>query len=172
MIRLAAVNDIDGIAAIYEKIHDFEEAGKLFVGWDRSIYPVRQTAVDAVNRGDMFVAQADDIIVAAGIINQIQVPEYADCPWMYPADDKDVLVLHTLVVDPQQSSRGYGSQFVGFYEKLAVQRNQRNLRLDTNVINKEARAFYRKLGYKEPGIIHCTFNGISDVNLVCLEKLV
>lgn len=172
MIRLATTNDVEGITTIYEKIHDLEEAGKMSIGWDRNIYPVWQTAMDAVKRGDMFVSDEDDNIVAAGIINQIQVPEYVNCPWKYPAEDKDVLTLHTLVVDPHCNGRGYGSEFIGFYEKLAVERNQRYLRLDTNVINTEARKFYKKLGYKEPGVIHCTFNGISDVNLICLEKLV
>ena len=29
---------------------------------------------------------------------------------------------------------------------------------------------YKKLGYKEVSIVPCVFNGIPDVNLVCLEK--
>lgn len=29
---------------------------------------------------------------------------------------------------------------------------------------------YQKLGYEERGIVPCVFNGIPDVQLVCLEK--
>lgn len=33
-----------------------------------------------------------------------------------------------------------------------------------------ARRLYARLGYKEVGIVDCTFNGIAGVKLVCLEK--
>jgi len=29
---------------------------------------------------------------------------------------------------------------------------------------------YKRLGYREAGIVPCVFNGIPDVMLVCLEK--
>lgn len=45
------------------------------------------------------------------------------------------------------------------------------LRIDTNVKNTSARKLYKRLGYRESGVIPCRFNGIPDVNLVCLEKL-
>ena len=44
------------------------------------------------------------------------------------------------------------------------------LRLDTNERNDRAREMYRKLGYKEIGIVPTVFNGIPNVNLVLLEK--
>lgn len=44
------------------------------------------------------------------------------------------------------------------------------LRLDTNARNVNARKFYKKLNYKEIGILPCVFNGIPDVSLVLLEK--
>ena len=42
--------------------------------------------------------------------------------------------------------------------------------MDTNEKNVRARALYAKLGYQEPGVVSCTFNGIPGVRLVCLEK--
>ena len=38
--------------------------------------------------------------------------------------------------------------------------------------NTGALALYKKLGYTEAGIVAGTFNGIPDVQLVCLEKKV
>lgn len=84
--------------------------------------------------------------------------------------DNEVMVLHTLVVDPLERSRGYGKVFVAFYENYARQQGCAELRMDTNMINKSARKMYKKLGYEEVGIIDCVFNGIPDVKLVCLEK--
>lgn len=169
-IRKATENDIRQIASIYSAIHTEEEKGRAVIGWKRNIYPVEGNARDAVHRGDLFVMEEEGEIVASAIINQIQVPEYADCPWKYRAADTEVMVLHTLVVSPDKKGHGYGTAFVDFYEQYAKEHHCPFLRMDTNVINHAARKLYARLGYSEPGIVHCVFNGIAGVQLVCLEK--
>ena len=104
-------------------------------------------------------------------INQVQVPEYADADWRYKdIPDEQVMVLHTLVVDPDTSGKGYGTAFVDYYEKYALEHNCPYLRMDTNERNAAARRLYKKLGYWEADIVSCVFNGIEGVQLVCLEK--
>ena len=112
----------------------------------------------------------DGAIVASAIINRIQVPEYALAAWEHDADDDHVMVLHTLVVDPMKGAKGYGRFFVSYYEEYARNQDCLELRLDTNEKNTRARKMYQNLGYKEVGVIRCIFNGLPDVNLVCLEK--
>lgn len=170
MIRKAYTKDIDRIAEIYSAIHDAEEAGRLTIGWERGTYPVRKTAEDSVARSDMFVAEADGKVAAAAIINHIQVPEYRDCPWQYEASDEEVMVLHTLVVDPRSQAKGLGTAFIKFYEEYAKEHLCSCLRIDTQEKNVTARTFYKKLGFTEPGIVFCNFCGIPNVRLVCLEK--
>lgn len=170
MIRIASENDIGKIAEIYEHIHDAEEAGESIIGWLRNIYPSYQTALEGVSKGDMFVEENENTIVAAGRINQEQVNEYANCPWLYQASDNEMMVLHTLVVDPQIKGKGYGSEFVKFYEEYAISHKCHYLRIDTQEKNMAARRFYERLGFREAGIVFCNFNGIPDVRLVCLEK--
>ena len=140
------------------------------MGWVRGVYPTRQTALDAIQAGDMFVAEENGRLVATAKINQEQVPEYAEAAWTQDAPPEQVMVLHTLVVDPQAKGRGYGSRFVAFYEAYALEHGCRYLRMDTNERNASARALYRNLGYREVSIVPCAFNGISGVQLVCLEK--
>lgn len=170
MFRKAVLSDLDAIDAIYQDIHTGEEEGRTTIGWIRSIYPTRATAETSIHAGDMFVLEEDGQIVAAGKINQEQVPEYADCPWAFDASPENVMVLHTLVVSPKASGRGLGTRFVAFYENYARDHGCPYLRMDTNERNKTARALYAKLGYTEPGIVDCEFNGIPGVRLVCLEK--
>jgi GNAT superfamily N-acetyltransferase len=170
MIRKARQEDTAAIAAIYEAILDREEAGEITTGWIRGVYPTERTARESCARGEMYVLEEDGIIRAAARINQEQGEEYADCDWRYPARDEEVLVLHTLVVDPKWNGRGSGTAFVRYYEDLAREIGCRYLRMDTNERNTQARALYARLGYAEPGIVSCVFNGIPNVNLVCLEK--
>lgn len=170
MIRRAVQQDIPAVAAIYDAIHGEEEAGRAVIGWVRGIYPTQATAQAALEAGSLCVLEEGGEVVAAAKIDGVQVPEYADCPWAYPAQAEEVLVLHTLVVHPAHSGRGHASAFVKYYEDTARRLGRPFLRMDTNEKNTAARRLYAKLGYAEVGIVDCTFNGIPGVRLVCLEK--
>ena len=151
-------------------IHDEEENGRAVIGWIRNVYPVRRTAEDALSRNDLFVMKEKNEVVAAAIINQIQVEEYKYARWRVEAEDSEVMVLHCLAVEPSKKNKGYGKKFVAFYEDYARRCGCSSLRMDTNARNTRARKLYQKLGYEETGIVKCTFNGIPDIQLVCLEK--
>lgn len=170
LFRKAAEADIDRIAEIYDRTHDEEEAGNTTTGWQRSIYPTRKTAEEALAAGELFVAEEKGTVLAAARINQQQVDVYANAAWRHDAPPEQVMVLHTLVVDPQSKGKGIGKKFVAFYEQYAAENGCPYLRMDTNERNTAARSLYRQLGYTEAGIVPCTFNGLPDVNLVCLEK--
>ena len=170
MIRKATLDDLDAISAIYDAIHDSEEAGLAVIGWDRAIYPTRATAQASILAGDMFVLEEEGRVLAAAKINQKQEESYAEGTWTHDAPDSEVLVLHTLVVHPEAAGRGIGTRFVAFYEECAARMACPYLRMDTNARNAAARALYKKLGYIEVSIVPCVFNGIAGVNLVLLEK--
>ena len=169
-IRRATPEDMDQIVSIYDRIHDEEETGSVTIGWDRAIYPTRKTAEDSLMRNDLFVMEEEGVIIASAIINQVQVPEYSLAAWKHEAPEDEVMVLHTLTVDPSRKAKGYGKAFVACYEEYAREHNCCYLRLDTNFINTRARKMYAGLGYEEIGIVNCVFNGIEGVRLVCLEK--
>ena len=172
MIRLATLNDLPAIAAIYAAINDEEEAGRMTVGWIRGVYPTADTAREAIEAGELYVLEADGRVAASARINQTQMPAYADVAWRYPADASQVMVLHTLTVDPVFSGRGCARAFLAFYEDFALTHGCTCLRIDTNEKNAVARRMYARHGYIESGIIPTVFNGIPNVNLVCMEKRV
>ena len=169
-IRKAASADLDAVALTYSHIHTEEEQGRAVIGWQRGVYPERETAEKALERDDLFVEELDGVPVGTAIINQQQVDVYAGAPWEYEAPEDRVMVLHTLVIDPQAPACGLGRAFVAFYEQYAREHGCPYLRMDTNVRNVRARAFYQKLGYKEIAVVPCLFNGLKGVELVLLEK--
>lgn len=169
MIRKSNISDITKVSRIYDKILT-DDSTKTLTGWEKNVYPTRQAALDAHNNGELFVMDDADEIVAAAIINQKQVHEYSNCEWAFSAPDSEVMVIHTLVVDPDCSGKGYATDFIAFYEAYASKNNCRYLRFDTNIKNVAARKLYKKLKYREAGIVSCVFNGIAGVQLVCLEK--
>jgi ribosomal protein S18 acetylase RimI-like enzyme len=157
MFRKANMQDLDRIVEIYDEIHTEEENGNVTIGWVRDVYPTRKTAEESILKGDMFVEEDKGLIVAVAKINQEQVPEYSDASWNYTVAEDQVMVLHTLVVSPRMKGKGYGSKFVDFYERYALENGCPYLRMDTNARNVNARRLYKKLGYKEVSIVPCVF---------------
>ena len=170
VIRKATAADLDAIERIYENIHTESENGNTYTGWIRGVYPTRGTAQGALDRGELFVQESEGKAVGTAIINQTQVDVYKGAPWEFDAPDGEVMVLHTLVIDPYVKGHGFGSDFVEFYERYAALNDCRYLRIDTNALNVNARRFYQKRGYREIGTVPCEFNGIPDVDLVLIEK--
>ena len=91
-IRKADAADLDAVVRVYEHVHDAEEAGPAQVGWVRGVYPVRSTAEAALERGDLFVEEADGAVVGTGIFNRLQADVYAGAPWQYDAPDDQIMV--------------------------------------------------------------------------------
>lgn len=172
IFRKATEKDILEIENIYLDIHTEEEKGNASIGWIRNVYPTRKSAEDALKREDLFVQLDDEKVVGAAIINQQQVDVYSLGDWQYKVPDDKIMVLHTLVISPKVSRKGYGKAFVQFFEDYAKECGCSFLRMDTNEKNKVARKMYKKLGYDEIGIVPCVFNGIEGVQLVLLEKKV
>lgn len=172
MIRLAAMEDLAAITAIYEAVHTQEEMGNTTTGWIRGVYPTGETVRQAFAAGDLYVLEENGVICAAARVNTEQVPEYANAAWTEDAPADRVLVLHTLAVHPDHGRSGLAKQMVAFYEQEAIRRNRPYLRMDTNARNLRARKLYASLGYREADIVGCEFNGIPDVKLVCLEKTI
>lgn len=168
--RKATKEDLPAVSNIYDAVHTAEECGKITVGWWRDVYPTKDTAQMALQRDDLFVGVANQEIVATAIINQEQLDAYKDGHWHDTVSEKEIMVLHTLVIDPRFAGKGYGKSFVRFYETYALSQGCRYLRMDTQAKNKTARAMYEKLGYQEIGIVSHLFNGVKDVQLVLLEK--
>lgn len=170
MIRPAKKEDISAVSEIYERIIDEDEAGNTSVGWLRGVYPTEIDAQEAFEKGELFVAEQDGIIVGSAIINKNQVECYKGAGWRCSCDDDQVMVLHTLAISPRFFRKGIGNEFIKFYENYALENNCRELRIDTQVKNTAAQAFYKKCGFAEIEVRDCTFNGISSVHLLLLEK--
>ena len=104
-------------------------------------------------------------------LNGEQLPEYANIPWQYAAQDNEVGVIHTLVIHPAWSGKGKARELVAFCEEHCRQQGKRVIRLDTYVNNQPANSMYPRLGYRFAGTSHFLFQGFLPEDLNCYEKL-
>lgn len=171
MIRKATSADIDAIEASYNELFRHEREHGSTTQWIQGAYPTRATAEGGVKRGDMYVYYIGDELAASMIVNSHQAAEYCEIPWLYPAGDDEVMVIHTLCVPPSMAGRGLGTLMVAFATGLALGAGKRIMRLDTNVKNIPTQRLYQKLGYRLAGSHHALHEGALDTELVYLEYL-
>lgn len=170
MIRPATAADLDAICAVYAEIFEKERSGERYTQWIEGVYPTRETAERGVGAGTMYVLEEGGRADASMILNSFQPAEYYEMPWLYPAADEDVLVIHTLCVSPKASGRGLGTRMVDFASGFALGRGMKVIRLDTNVKNTPAQSFYLRHGFRLAGSHHSLHEGVLDTELVYMER--
>lgn len=119
-----------------------------------------------------FVCESDGVVLASAIINSCQEPCYSGGDWTLGVNDSEVLVLHTLTVDPRMAGKGIGRSFVAFYKDYARANGYHSLRLDTQTVNDSGRRLYPRLGYRQADIVDTDFHGLRAIRLILFEKMI
>ncbi len=169
MIRKATQNDINSVADIYDRLIDYESKTVSYTGWKKGVYPTSHEPETTVPLGTMYVCEENGKVLASMIINSNQADAYREMPWKYKACDENVLVIHTLCVDPEEKGKGIGSAMVGFAKEYAVQNGFEVIRIDTGVTNLPAQKMYEKLGFEKVGTKHVMHHGVLPIELLYLE---
>lgn len=108
---------------------DREEAGQGATNWKCGVYPTRETARRAQEAGWLYVKEDgrgrhlrehDPQSRAAALL--------PDADWQVAAAPENVLVLHTLCVDPACAGRGIGREVVRFALSHARETGMRAVR--------------------------------------------
>ena len=167
MIRKATPQDISAIATLYDKAIDYEDMHVKYTSWQKGIYPTEHTAELAQNNGSLFVCEQNDRIVASVILDAHQPPEYRNIDWQVSATSQQVLVIHTLCVDPELAGSGIGSALIDFAKQLAKECNYLSIRLNTSVRNALAIHLYQKNGFE----FIATQKMLLDGQIYCNEHL-
>lgn len=147
MIRKATPEDIIALALLYDKAIDYEDTHVKYTSWQKGIYPTADTARFGIKSGTMYVYEENGRLLASVILDNRQPPEYKKIVWQADAKHDQVLVIHTLCVDPEFSGTGIGTAIVDFAKALANASKCISIRLNTTANNLLARHLYEKNGF-------------------------
>jgi len=165
IIRKAEISDLENIMLMYKSC----VAGMIANGidqWDES-YPNAEVIMEDLIAQTYFVAIENNIIIAGINIDQNQDDTYLALDWK--DKENQFLVVHRLAVKVEFWSDGIGKSLMLFTENLVTEKELISIRLDTYSGNPKAMEFYRRLGYRELGVINLK----PDKNeYYCFEKII
>ena len=112
------------------------------------VYPTRETAVQDMNVGGLYVFASLGQVLAVVTIDTQHEDEYNTVRW---TTAEPALIVHRLCVDPEVQGQGIGRRLMEFVERYAVRQRFSSVRLDAYSGNPRALALYRQRGYREAG---------------------
>lgn len=144
VFRKAEAADIDAIMEILQgAVRKMLAEGKK--QWTEK-YPNRIHASADINQGVGYVLTQGDKVVAYGAVVFDGEPVYnnLDGKWL---SDLPYVVVHRLAVDTEIHGKGIGAKFFKSVGDLAISRNVRSFRVDTNYDNFAMLHLLPKLGF-------------------------
>lgn len=147
-IRLGRRADIDALERLYDAVNEHLASTINYPGWRKGIYPVRDTAVQGIQEGCLYVAVVSEKVVGSIILRHEPEPAYREVKWRAELPDEAVLVIYTLAVHPEYLSRGIGHALLDFAADFGLRTHIKSLRLDVYEKNLPAIRLYEKCGFQ------------------------
>lgn len=127
-------------------------------GWRSGFYPKEEDAAAALSEGTLWILENGGIPAGVAVFNHKQAPAYRKGNWQTPAADPEVLVIHTLTVDPACSGRGGARLLIDAACKLGRETGCKAIRLDAFTGNYRAICLYENYGFRLAGTVDLGLN--------------
>lgn len=80
-IEKGILQDVDELKRLYDDLNDFLTCYTNYPGWKKNVYPTRDTAVEGIEEGNLFVARTEGKIVGTVILRHRPESAYALVNW-------------------------------------------------------------------------------------------
>ena len=156
----AQKDDLSFIYNIYDRIINHLENTHNFTGWKKGIYPTDEVANKAFDNNELFkLVNNENVIIGTTVLNHEQSIYYSDVKWSYQEkNEKEILVVHTLCIDPNYLKLGYAATLMELIKEYAKKINAKAIRLDVSFNNTPGYNLYLKSGYKDVGKVNLHLN--------------
>ena len=145
--RLGRFEDIEAITIlIQEAIKEMEKHN--IYQWDE-IYPTVEDFEDDIKKGNLYVAEENEKIIALYVISAEADEAYNYAEWKYQKETS--FVLHRFCVSPSFQNRGIGRKVLTEIELQVKNKGYDSIRLDVFTKNPYAQRLYRNNGYEVRG---------------------
>ena len=151
-IRKSSFEDIDQIMCV---IHDAQESMRNngVPQWQDG-YPNEEVISQDIKSGNSYVLVEDEKVIGAAYIIAGHEPSYDYIEGGQWLNDHLYVVVHRIAVRKDYKGKGIARYMMEFAEKIAMEHQLKDIRIDTHHDNIPMRTFLAKLGYHACGTIY------------------
>lgn len=147
IIREARPGEEQEVLEFYNQLIDQMQNAQYPIRWKKGIYPVLSDISNAVYEGAMYVAEEENSIMGAFIINHMQGEGYDLADWKITAEKEKVAVIHLLATLPAFQGRGLGRKMLEKAVEICRNKKDAVIRLDTLPWNVPGKKLYERFGF-------------------------
>lgn len=121
--------------------------------WDEN-YPTKQMIFADIENGYTHFIYIDNMFIGFFTTNSICEDDVHDhIMWNCPTEKS--ITLHRLCIDVPHQNKGYGTQFMQYYEEYVRNAGFHSIRIDVFSTNSQAIHIYERFGYSRLGNAFC-----------------
>ncbi len=147
-IRAARADEFAAVRDFYHGIIAAMEGSEFHPLWKRGVYPSDDFLHASIERGELYVGEADGKTAAAMVINGDGAEGYESAPWSASAARGEFSVIHALGVAAAFQRRGFAKEMARAAIEMARGRGLRAVRLDVLSGNLPAIRAYESIGFR------------------------
>lgn len=121
-------------------------------------YPNEESILDDINEGKSYVLKRDGEVIATTYLSFDGESDYDiiyEGQWL---SDEKYAVIHRIAVDNGLKGQGVAGEVFKFIEKICLEKNVFDIKIDTHRDNKSMQKFLIKNGFERCGIIYLKDN--------------
>lgn len=165
------LENLDELEQLYDHLNDYLSETINYPGWQKNIYPIRQTALTGIREKALYIVKENNQIVGSAIIRNLPEEAYRTVKWGIEAEDCKVAVIYTFVVHPQYLKKGIGKKLLQFIMGKCLEMNQKAIRLDVYEKNIPAIHLYESCGFQYVDTVDLGFGNYGLYHFKLYEKI-
>jgi len=171
IIGKADLNQFENVMCFYYNLIDSMQNLEFKPLWKKDIYPTKQFIYNSIKKNELYIAQNDNCIIGAMVINQNPSSGYENVNWKVSAKNSEVIIIHALGVLLEYQGKGIAMQMVNYVINYCKDKNMKAIRLDVLEQNRPAQKLYTKMGFVFLDKIQLFYEdtGLTDFLLYELE---
>lgn len=168
-IRKAACGEEQRVLDFYYSLIDDMKNATYPIRWKKGVYPVLSDMVHAIKMDALYVAESEQRIVGAFIVNHIQGDGYPLVHWNKTGDASKIAVIHLLATSPKHQGQGIGKMMLEKATAICSAENDISIRLDTLPWNVPGKKLYEGFGFKYMGDVLLDYPSTGTINFSMYE---
>lgn len=169
LIREARYEEYNTVMNFYYDLIDGMQSSQSEFGWIKDVYPDGKLIKDSIIQNELLIAEINNTIAGAMIINHDSAEGYERMKWEVEAAKDEAVYIHAFGISPHFQKQGIAHKILTHVIKRCKKMKIKAIRLDVLASNKPAQNLYTKVGFNYIGTIQLFYENTGMTDFLLYE---